>query len=76
MVVEAHGGGWGSESLRAFAVLARRSAEAQGEDAAVLADRMAQRHSISMAPRFLSPLFYRIPMLLLPVGFWAVAVCS
>ena len=48
MVVEAHGGGWGSESRRAFAVLARRSAEAQGEDAAVLADRMAQRHSVSL----------------------------
>ena len=48
MVVEAHGGGWGSEARRAFAVLAKRAADARGEEAAGEADRMAQRRSISL----------------------------
>ena len=48
MVVEAHGGSWGGEARRAFAVLAKRAADACGEEAASTADRMAQRLSISL----------------------------
>ena len=48
MIVEAHGGSWGGEARRAFAVLAKRVADARGEEAAGVADRMAQRRSISL----------------------------
>eukprot|EP00974_Lingulodinium_polyedra_P045898 4400178-Lingulodinium_polyedra.AAC.1 len=48
MVVEAHGGSWGGEARRAFAVLAKRVADACGEEAASVADRMAQRRSVSL----------------------------
>jgi len=48
MVVEAHGGGWGREARRAFGVLAKRVADATGEDAAVVADQQAQRLSVSL----------------------------
>ena len=43
MVLEAHGGGWGLGARRAFAVLAKRMADATGEDAAMVADQYAQR---------------------------------
>ena len=46
MVVEAHGGGWGREARRAFAVLAKRVADATGEEAAIVADQHAQRLSV------------------------------
>jgi hypothetical protein len=46
MVVEAHGGSWGSEARRAFAVLAKRVADSTGEDASLVADRHAQRLSV------------------------------
>ena len=48
MVVEAHGGGRGREARRAFEVLAKRVADATGEEDAVVADRHAQRLSISL----------------------------
>ena len=48
MVVEAHGGGWGREARRAFGVLAKRVADATGEDAALVADQHAQRLSVSL----------------------------
>ena len=48
MVCEAHGGGWGREARRAFAVLAKRAADATGDDAALAADQLAQRLSISL----------------------------
>ena len=48
MIVEAHGGSWGGEARRAFAVLAKRVADARGEEAAGVADRMALRRSISL----------------------------
>ena len=48
MVVEAHGGGWGREARRAFAIVAKRVADATGEQAAIVADRHAQRLSISL----------------------------
>ena len=48
MVVEAHGGAWGREARRAFAVVAQLAAEVTGEDVASVADRMAQRHSVSL----------------------------
>ena len=48
MVVEAHGGGWGREARRAFAILAQRVADATGEAAAIVADRHAQRLSITL----------------------------
>ena len=48
MVVEAHGGGWGREARRAFAILAKRVADATGEEAAIVADRHAQRLSVSL----------------------------
>ena len=46
MVAEAHGGGWGPEARRAFAVIAKRVADATGEDAAAVADQYAQRRSV------------------------------
>ena len=46
MVLEAHAGGWGPSARKAFAVLAKRTADATGEDAAVVADRYAQRRSV------------------------------
>lgn len=48
IVVESHGGGWGLEARRAFAILAKRAADASGEDAAALADQHAQRLSVSL----------------------------
>ena len=46
MVLEAHGGGWGPAARQAFAVLAKRVADATGEEVAMVADRYAQRRSI------------------------------
>jgi hypothetical protein len=45
MVVETHGGGWGRDARRTFAVLAKRVADATGEDATVVATQHAQRLS-------------------------------
>ena len=42
MVVEAHGGGWGKEARRALAVLAKRAADATGDDPALVAAEHAQ----------------------------------
>jgi hypothetical protein len=46
LVVEAHGGGWGPEARRAFAVLAKRVADTTGETAATVAAQQAQRLSV------------------------------
>ena len=48
MVIEAHGGGWGREARRAFAILAKRVADTTGEQAALVADQHAQRLSVSL----------------------------
>ena len=45
MVVEAHGGGWGKEARRALAVLAKRAADATGDDPSQVAAEHAQRLS-------------------------------
>ena len=46
MVMEAHGGSWGKEARRALAVLAKRAADATGEDPALVAAEHAQRLSL------------------------------
>ena len=46
MVIEAHGGGWGKEARRALAVLAKRAADASGEEPAAVAAEHAQRLSL------------------------------
>lgn len=46
MVAEAHGGSWGREARRAFAVLAKRAADAAGEEPALVAAEHAQRLSL------------------------------
>ena len=46
MVVEAHGGGWGQAARRAFATLAKRAADATGDDPAQVATEHAQRLSL------------------------------
>jgi hypothetical protein len=46
MVAEAHGGSWGKEARRAFAILAKRAADASGEDPATVAEEHTQRLSL------------------------------
>ena len=46
LVVEAHGGGWGPEARKAFAILAKRVADTTGETVACVAAQHAQRLSV------------------------------
>ena len=55
MVLEATGGARGREARRAFTVAVQLAADATGEEAASVADRMAQQYSIPFTGRMRGP---------------------